>query len=85
VERARRTRGTPQDGNDDATGSGRDTGAPRRDGDADERAELLGQFARHLRRYRTAAGFTQDRLAAKVGRGRLYLVKLEGAQREPSW
>jgi DNA-binding XRE family transcriptional regulator len=56
----------------------------RRDGDADERAELLGRFARQLLRYRTAAGFTQDRLAAKVGRGRLYLVKLEGAQREPS-
>jgi ribosome-binding protein aMBF1 (putative translation factor) len=57
---------------------------PRRDGDADERAVLLARFARQLRRYRTAAGFTQDRLAAKVGRGRLYLVKLEGAQREPS-
>ena len=57
---------------------------PRRDGDADERTELLARFARQLRRYRTAAGFTQDRLAAKVGRGRLYLVKLEGAQREPS-
>jgi transcriptional regulator with XRE-family HTH domain len=55
-----------------------------RDGDADERAVLLARFARQLRRYRTAAGFTQDRLAAKVGRGRLYLVKLEGAQREPS-
>jgi hypothetical protein len=41
---------------------------PRRDGDADERAELLARFARQLRRYRTAAGFTQDRLAAKVGR-----------------
>jgi transcriptional regulator with XRE-family HTH domain len=37
-----------------------------------------------LRRYRVAAGFTQETLAAKVGRGRLYLVKLEGAQREPS-
>jgi ribosome-binding protein aMBF1 (putative translation factor) len=56
---------------------------PRRS-EADERAELLTQFARQPRRYRTAAGFTQDGLAAKVGRGRLYLVKLEGAQREPS-
>jgi ribosome-binding protein aMBF1 (putative translation factor) len=56
----------------------------RRDGDADERSKLLTRFARQLRRYRTAAGFTQVALAAKVGRGRLYLVKLEGAQREPS-
>ena len=57
---------------------------PRRASDADERAELLSRFARQLRRYRVAAGFTQDRLAAKVGRGRLYLVKLEDGQREPS-
>jgi DNA-binding XRE family transcriptional regulator len=57
---------------------------PRRNDDAGERSALLTRFARQLRRYRTAAGLTQDRLAAKVGRGRLYLVKLEGAQREPS-
>jgi DNA-binding XRE family transcriptional regulator len=57
---------------------------PRRVDDADERAELLARLARQLRRYRTVAGFTQEALAAKVGRGRLYLVKLEGAQREPS-
>jgi ribosome-binding protein aMBF1 (putative translation factor) len=57
---------------------------PRRNGDADERAELLTRFARQLRRYRTASGFTQDVLAAKVGRGRLHLVRLEGARREPS-
>jgi ribosome-binding protein aMBF1 (putative translation factor) len=57
---------------------------PRRDDDADERAELLTRFARQLRRYRTAEGFTQDRLAAKIGRGRLHVVRLEGAQPEPS-
>jgi ribosome-binding protein aMBF1 (putative translation factor) len=57
---------------------------PRRDGDGGERSALLTRFARQLRRYRTAAGFTQESLAAEVGRGRLYLVKLEGAQREPS-
>jgi hypothetical protein len=51
---------------------------PRRHG-----AGLLARFARQLRRYRTAAGFTQDGLAAKVGRGRLFLVKLEGAQPIP--
>jgi transcriptional regulator with XRE-family HTH domain len=57
----------------------------RRDGAAGERSALLRRFARQLRRYHTAAGFfTQEALAAKVGRGRLYLVQLEGAQREPS-
>jgi transcriptional regulator with XRE-family HTH domain len=56
----------------------------RRETDAGERSALLTRFARQLRRYRTAAGFTQEALAAKVGRGRLYLAKLEGAQREPS-
>jgi ribosome-binding protein aMBF1 (putative translation factor) len=57
----------------------------RRGGDpSEERAELLGRFARQLKQYRVAAGSRQEALAAKVGRGRLYLVKLEGAQREPS-
>jgi hypothetical protein len=32
----------------------------RRNGDAAERAALLTRFARQLRRYRTAAGFTQE-------------------------
>jgi hypothetical protein len=51
---------------------------------SEERAQVRGRFARQSKRYRVASGFTQEALAAQVGRGRLYLVKSEGAQRGPS-